>query len=79
MLKNYSAILNFLNNEVEVQADKDVVQTIDNAYWLIFLLSMTIDNYEFIHFYGYCKSDSKVSIPCYYNCYNLKLKKFWAL
>jgi hypothetical protein len=31
MLNNYSAILNFLNNEVEVQADKDVVEAIGNA------------------------------------------------
>ncbi|CAI6366338.1 unnamed protein product [Macrosiphum euphorbiae] len=28
MLKNYSAILNFLNNEVDIQADKDVVEAV---------------------------------------------------
>lgn len=44
MMKNYSAILNFLNNEVDVQVDKDSFEAIGNAIWLIFLLSMTIDN-----------------------------------
>lgn len=28
MMKNYSAILNFLNNEVDVQANKDCVEAI---------------------------------------------------
>jgi len=31
MLTNYSAILNFLINEVDTQADKDVVEAIGNA------------------------------------------------
>lgn len=34
MLKNYSAILNFLINEVDIQADKDVVQAICNVYYV---------------------------------------------
>jgi len=31
MMKNYSAILNFLNNEVDVQVDKDSFEAIGNA------------------------------------------------
>lgn len=30
MIQNYSAILEFLNNEVEAQIDKDVVEAIGN-------------------------------------------------
>jgi len=31
MLKNDSAILNFLSNEVDIQADKGVLEAIGNA------------------------------------------------